>query len=97
MTQTLAVMVMRGLTFQPWVLIALMRGIYLSCFVLMAWFVFLSCVNVNSIIWIVRLGKGMNDFSSGLHNLMFLYKLFIQSIAMSSHITFNLLLTDAHM
>ena len=58
--RTPAVMVMRGLTCQPCILIAAMRGLYLSCFVLMAWSVYLSCVNVNSIICMVRLGAGMN-------------------------------------
>ena len=58
--RTLAMMMTRGLTFQPWVFIAVMRQLYLSCVVLMAWSVYLSCVNVNPIIWIVRLGECMN-------------------------------------
>lgn len=35
-------------------------GLYLSCFVLMAWFMNLSCVNVSSIICMARFGACMN-------------------------------------
>lgn len=33
---------------------------YLSCFVFMAWSIYLSCVNVNFVIWMAKLGVGMN-------------------------------------
>lgn len=36
------------------------KGFYLSCLVLMAWSVNLSCVNVNFIIRAARLGVGRN-------------------------------------
>ena len=58
--RTPAVMTMSGFIFQPCALIAVIRGLYLSCLVLMACSVYLSCVNVNSIIWTVRLGAGMS-------------------------------------
>ena len=51
---TPAIMVMRGLTFQPWALIAFIRRLYLSSFVWLAWLMNLSCVKVNSMIWISR-------------------------------------------
>lgn len=59
---TLAVMVMRGLTFQPWALIASISGLYLSSFICMACSMNLSCVKVNSMIWMVMYGVGIGGF-----------------------------------
>ena len=52
-------MTMRGLTCHPCVLMASMRGLYLSLLVSMVGAVYMSCVNVISIIWMVRWGVGM--------------------------------------
>ena len=54
--QTHVVITISGLTFQPYALIATIRGLYLLLLVKMAWFVYLSCTNVNSSIWILNLG-----------------------------------------
>ena len=48
------------MTSHPCVLMASMRGLYLSILVSMAGVVYLSCVNVNFIIWMVRRGVGMH-------------------------------------
>jgi hypothetical protein len=50
------VITMRGLIFQPCALIAPTNGSHLSSFVCMAWSRNLSCVKVNSTIWMVRSG-----------------------------------------
>lgn len=54
---------MRGLACHFCALMASMRGLYLSCLFLMAWFVYLSCVNVSSIGWIV--GSGFGVYGAG--------------------------------
>lgn len=46
-------MVLSGFTAQPCYMIAVIRGLYLSCLVLMAWYINMFCVNVNFIISIV--------------------------------------------
>lgn len=58
--QTSTVMIINGLTSQPCSSIVQIKGLYLSCLILMAWLVNLSCVNVNSIIYTARLGVGRN-------------------------------------
>lgn len=57
---TLVVMILRGLTFHPCAQIVFINGLYLSCLVLMAWLVAMSCVNVNFMICMVRSNEGMN-------------------------------------
>ena len=57
---TCVVITMRGLIFEPCALIASINGLYLSSFVCMAWSKNLSCVKVNSIIWMVRSGIGIS-------------------------------------
>jgi hypothetical protein len=51
---TFAMIIMRGLIFQPCALIVSTNGLYFSSFVCMAWSRNLSCVKVNSMIWMVR-------------------------------------------
>ena len=49
---TPADMIMRGMSFQPWALSASIRGLMnLYSFVCMAWLTSISCVKVNSMIW----------------------------------------------
>lgn len=63
-TMTPAVRVIKGPTFQPHVLVASINGLCLFAFVCMAqWLRKLSCVKVNSMVWMVRSGVGIN----GLH------------------------------
>lgn len=52
--------IIKCLTFQPWVQDASNKGLYLSCCILMAWLIYLSCVKVNSILSMVRPGEGSN-------------------------------------
>ena len=47
-----------GLVFQPCALIASTNGLYLSSFLCMAWSRNLSCVKLDSMIWMLRLGVG---------------------------------------
>ena len=54
---TLAVITMRGLIFQPCALIVSTKKLCSSSFVCMAWSRNLSCVQVNSMIWMVRSGR----------------------------------------
>ena len=56
---TPAVMVIRGLVFQPCAFIASISGLYLVSFVCMACSINLSCVKVNSMICMVRSGVGI--------------------------------------
>lgn len=58
--QKLVIMIMSGFIVHPCALIAIIRGLYLSCLVFMSWSINMSCVNVTSIIWTVRLGAGKN-------------------------------------
>ena len=57
---TLAVITMRGLIFQSCALIASTNGLHLSSFVCMSWSRNLSCIKVDSIIWMVRSGVGIS-------------------------------------
>ena len=51
-------MIMKGLTFQPWVHDAFKKGAYSLCSILMTWLVYLSFVKENLIIWMVRSSEG---------------------------------------
>ena len=51
---TLAVTTLRGLAFHPWAWMASISGLYFSCFVLMAWSVYLSWVKVHSMSSMIR-------------------------------------------
>jgi hypothetical protein len=55
---TFAMMVMRGLVFQPLLWMVLFSGSYLACLCVMAYFGNLSWQYVNSMNWIVCLGEG---------------------------------------
>jgi hypothetical protein len=57
---TPTVITIRGLIFEPCALIVSTNGLCLSSFVCMAWSRNLSCVKVNSIIWMVRSGVGIS-------------------------------------
>jgi hypothetical protein len=57
---THAVIVERGLIFEPCVLIASTNGLYLSSFVCMTWSMNLSYEKVNLMIWIVRNNVGIS-------------------------------------
>jgi len=55
-----AMITMRGLIFQPCALNASTNGLYLFSFVCMAWSRNLSCVKMNSMIWMNRSGVGIS-------------------------------------
>ena len=57
---TFAVITMRGLLFEPCALIVSTNMLYLSFFVCMASSRNLSCVQVNSMVWMVRYGVGIS-------------------------------------
>ena len=57
---TLVVMILRGLSSHPVAQIVFINGLNLSCLVLMAWLVAMSCVNVNSMICMVRSDERMS-------------------------------------
>ena len=57
---THVVITMRGQIFQPCALIAFINGLYSSSFVCLAWTKNLSCIKVNSMIWMVRTSACMN-------------------------------------
>lgn len=57
------VMIMSEFTIQPCALVAVIRRLYLSSLVLMAWSINYSCVNLNSIMWTTMLGDGKNGLN----------------------------------
>ena len=57
---TLAILNFRGFNFYPWAQIASSIGLYLFVFVSMAWMMYLSWVDVNSMNCMERCGVGTN-------------------------------------
>ena len=64
------VIIMKGLIFQLCALIESTNGLYLSPFVCMAWSRNLSCVKVNSMIWIARSGVGISGPFCSMQHLV---------------------------
>ena len=78
-------MSMRKLTCHPCVLMASMRGLYLSLLVSMMGVVYLMYVYVNSIIWMVRWGVGICG-PSCLHGAPWMYMMFGLSLDRNVHL-----------
>lgn len=64
-----------GLTFHPWARIPSMSGSCLSCFVLMVCSIKFSYMNVNTIIWMVRLNASISGHICS-NTAPFMYKIF---------------------
>ena len=69
----LAIMIMSRFIVHPCALIAIIRGLYLSCLV------FMSCVNVTSIIWTARLGAGKNGLDCSCVGPLYAHYVFAYS------------------
>ena len=78
-------MTMRGLTCHPSVLMVFMKGLYLSLLVSVARVVYLSCVNVNTIIWMVRWGVWICGLGCS-YGAPWMYKMYGLSLARHVHL-----------